>query len=70
MLAGLLEEQLVKLGVNIADGPDLSVLVDIQRDRAKTLVEMADKSLFAYGDIEEYSEKAARKHLKPAASRG
>ncbi len=70
LLAGLLEEQLAKLGVNIADGPDLSVLVDIQRDRAKTLVEMADKSLFAYGDIEEYSEKAARKHLKPAAIEG
>ena len=70
LLAGLLEEQLVKLGVNIADGPDLSVLVDVQRDRAKTLVEMADKSLFAYGDIEEYSEKAARKHLKPAALEG
>jgi len=70
VLAGLLEEQLVKLGVNIADGPDVSVLVDIQRDRAKTLVEMADKSLFAYGDIEEYSEKAAGKHLKPAAVEG
>jgi glutamyl-tRNA synthetase len=70
LLAGLLEEQLAKLGVNLADGPDLSVLVDIQRDRAKTLVEMADKSLFAYGDIEEYSEKAARKHLKPAAVEG
>jgi glutamyl-tRNA synthetase len=69
-LAGLLAEQLVKLGVDLADGPDLSLLVDIQRDRAKTLVEMADKSLFAYGNVEEYSEKAARKHLKPAAVEG
>lgn len=70
LLAGLLEEQLLKIGVDIANGPDLSVLVDVQRDRAKTLVEMADKSLFAYGDIEEYAEKAARKHLKPAALEG
>ena len=70
LLAGLLEEQLLKLGVDVARGPDLSVLVDVQRDRAKTLVEMADKSLFAYGDIEEYVEKAARKHLKPAAAEG
>ena len=69
-LAGLLEEQLVKIGVNIADGPDLPVLVEVQRDRAKTMVEMADKSLFAYGDIEEYAEKAAHKHLKPAAAEG
>ena len=70
LLAELLEEQLVKIGVDVAAGPDLPVLVDIQRDRAKTLAEMADKSLFAYGDIEEYSEKAARKHLKPAAVEG
>jgi glutamyl-tRNA synthetase len=69
-LAGLLEEQLVKIGVNIADGPDLPVLVEVQRDRAKTMAEMADKSLFAYGDIEEYAEKAAHKHLKPAAVEG
>jgi glutamyl-tRNA synthetase len=69
-LAGLLEEQLVKIGVNIADGPDLPVLVEVQRDRAKTMAEMADKSLFAYGDIEEYAEKAAHKHLKPAAAKG
>jgi glutamyl-tRNA synthetase len=70
LLAGLLEEQLVKIGVNIADGPDLPVLVEVQRDRAKTMAEMADKSLFAYGDIEEYAEKAAHKHLKPAAVEG
>lgn len=70
LLAGLLEEQLVKIGVDIAGGPDLSVLVDVQRDRAKTMAEMADKSLFAYGDIEEYAEKAAQKHLKPAAVEG
>ena len=70
LLAGLLEEQLVKIGVDIAGGPDLSVLVDVQRERAKTMAEMADKSLFAYGDIEEYAEKAAQKHLKPAAAEG
>jgi glutamyl-tRNA synthetase len=69
-LASLLKEQLEKLGVDISTGPDLPTLVDIQRDRAKTLAEMAEKSLFAFGDIEEYSEKAARKHLKPAALAG
>ena len=69
-LAGLLEEQLVKRGVDVADGPDLSVLVDIQRERAKTLVEMAEKSLFAFGELGAYSEKAAGKHLKPAAAAG
>jgi glutamyl-tRNA synthetase len=69
-LAGLLEEQLLKRGVDVADGPDLPILVDIQRDRAKTLAEMAEKSLFAFGDLEGYSEKAAAKHLKPVAVEG
>ncbi len=70
LLVGLLEEQLEKRGVDVADGPDLPVLVDVQRDRAKTLAEMADKSLFAFGELGEYSEKAARKHLKAAAAEG
>jgi len=69
-LAELLEEQLVKRSIDLTDGPDLRVLVDVQRDRAKTVAEMAEKSLFAYGDIEEYSKKAAPKHLKPAAAEG
>jgi glutamyl-tRNA synthetase len=69
-LAGLLEEQLEKRGVDVSDGPDLSTLVDVQRERAKTLAEMAEKSLFAFGDLSGYVEKAARKHLKPAAAEG
>jgi glutamyl-tRNA synthetase len=70
LLAGLLEEQLEKRQVDVADGPDLQVLVDVQRDRAKTLVEMAEKSLFAFGTLDGYEEKAARKHLKPEAAVG
>ncbi|TFH41123.1 MAG: glutamate--tRNA ligase [Lysobacterales bacterium] len=68
LLVALLEEQLRARGVDVADGPDLAVLVDIQRDRAKTMAEMAEKSLFAFGDLPEYSEKAAQKHLKAPAS--
>ena len=67
-LAGLLGEQLVARGVDLADGPDLATLVEVQRERAKTMAEMAEKSLFAFGDIQAYVEKAARKHLKPAVA--
>jgi len=70
MLAALLAEQLERRSVDVGDGPDMVVLADIQRDRAKTLAEMADKSLFAFGELDGYSEKAARKHLKPAAIEG
>jgi glutamyl-tRNA synthetase len=69
-LTELLAEQLQARGVDLTDGPDLAVLVDVQRERAKTLAEMAEKSLFAFGKIGGYVEKAARKHLKPAAAEG
>jgi glutamyl-tRNA synthetase len=46
-----------------SDGPDLSKVAELQQERAKTLVEMADNSLFFYQDVDSYDEKAARKNL-------
>ncbi|HUW98342.1 MAG TPA: glutamate--tRNA ligase [Acidiferrobacter sp.] len=37
-------------GVDVASGPDLVAVVDAQRERAKTLVEMAELSLFFFQD--------------------
>ncbi len=51
------------LNIDPSQGPDLVEVVLAQRERAKTLVEMANNSVFFYRDIEEYDEKAARKHL-------
>ena len=48
-----------------AGGPALAEVVDIQRTRAKTLVEIADKSRPFLGDIEGFEEAAANKHLRP-----
>ena len=50
-------------GVDLSQGPPLDVLVEIQRDRSRTLLEMADKSLFVYNEPEEYAPRAAKKHL-------
>ncbi len=50
-------------GVDPAVGPDLIEVVKAQRERSKTLVEMANASLFFYKDFEGYDEKAASKHL-------
>ena len=56
-----------KLGIDpVAGGPSLVEVVLAQRERAKTLVEMAQNSVFFYRDVESYDEKAAAKHLKPA----
>jgi glutamyl-tRNA synthetase len=49
-----------------AGGPPLVDVVMAQRERAKTLVEMAQNSVFFYRDVETYDDKAAAKHLKPA----
>lgn len=54
-------------GVDPAQGPDLLKVVAAQQERAKTLVEMADNSLFFYRDFEAFEEKAAKKNLKAAA---
>jgi glutamyl-tRNA synthetase len=50
-------------GVDPACDPPLRDVVEAQRERAKTLVEMADNSLYFYREVESYDEKAARKNL-------
>lgn len=52
-----------QLGIDPATGPDLIEVVKAQRERAKTLVEMAKNSMFFYKDVESYDEKDAAKHL-------
>ena len=55
-----------KLGIDPAvGGPALVNVVLAQRERAKTLVEMAKNSVFFYQDFDDYDPKAAAKHLKP-----
>jgi len=54
-----------RLEVDPAAGPDLAAVVTVQRERAKTLVEMAHNSRFFYKDFDAYDEKAAAKHLRP-----
>ncbi len=51
--------QLERLGVDVANGPPLEAIVEAQRERAKTLKEMAQASLFFFRDPETYDEKAA-----------
>ncbi len=54
-----------KLNIDPAGAPALTDVVVAQRERAKTLVEMAANSEFFYRDFREYDEKAAAKHLRP-----
>jgi glutamyl-tRNA synthetase len=54
-----------RLGIDPATGPELGEVVQAQRERAKTLAEMAANSAFFYRDFEGYDDKAAAKHLQP-----
>jgi len=45
-------------------GPALVDIVKAQRERSKTLVEMANASVYFYQDFDEYDAKAAKKNFK------
>ncbi len=53
-----------ELGIDPAQGPDLIDVVKAQRERCKTLVEMAEVSRYFYQEFESYDEKAAKKNFK------
>lgn len=66
-IARLLSSHLGKLGIDPADGPDLVRVVELQRERASSLEDLARISAFYYQDFTAYDEKAAKKAFKPAA---
>jgi glutamyl-tRNA synthetase len=63
-VAGALAWQFDRNEVLHDHGPDLESVVVAQRERAKTLEEMAENSRFFFDDLEGYDEKAARKNFK------
>ncbi len=66
-LRELLGAQLEKLGVDTAEGPELGAVVEALRERARTIVEMAEKSLYFFQEFDDYDATAAKKHLRPVA---
>jgi glutamyl-tRNA synthetase len=64
-LAAALREQLAHLGIHSDDTALLEGVANAQRERCRTLKEMAQNSGFFFGDIVAYDEAAARKNLTP-----
>jgi glutamyl-tRNA synthetase len=62
-LAGVLREQLQRLGIETQDEALLEGIVAGQRERAKTMKEMAESSRYFFGTEVEIDEKPGRKHL-------
>jgi len=63
----LVRQRLNKMSVIIADGLDISPIVELYRERVKTINELAESILYFFVDFEDYDAKAANKAFKPAA---
>ncbi|MCP1727028.1 glutamyl-tRNA synthetase [Natronospira proteinivora] len=66
-VAQALKPLLQARGCEVNDDATLEAIVVSQQERAKTLVEMADNSLFFFQDFDAFDEKAAKKNLRPVA---
>jgi glutamyl-tRNA synthetase len=66
-LAALLESELERRSVDVAAGPPADAVVEALRERAQTIVEMADKALCYFADFDEFDPKSAKTHLRPVA---
>jgi glutamyl-tRNA synthetase len=67
-LAAYLGPQLAALGVpadRLANAGRLAAVAKAQQERARTLREMAENSLFFFNDVTVYDEKSAKKNLTP-----
>lgn len=69
MPAGQLADRLLPYflgaGLDPANGPELSRVVDGFRERAVTLVQMVDSCRYCYEEFQEIDAAAAKKHLRP-----
>ena len=64
ILGDLLADQLDLLGVRRDIGPTPALVAQAQRERAKTMREMAENSRYFYEDFDDFEEKAAKKNFK------
>jgi glutamyl-tRNA synthetase len=66
-LAELLKQRLEAMNVSVPESIDLVKVVDMFKERAVTINDMADSALFLFNDIKDYDEKAVKKVFKQSA---
>jgi len=59
-----LAEQYRRMSVDTGNGPALSVVIEAFHERAATLQELAESSVYVFRDFDEIDPKAAKKHLR------
>lgn len=65
VLAEALNTRFAQMAVAVDQGPPLTELVAVQKQRTETLKDMAEQSVCFYEDFAEYQAAAAKKHLRP-----
>lgn len=64
-LGELLRPFLERAGLAVDSGPEPSAVADAYRERAETLVDLAESCQYLYSDFDEIDPKAAKKNLRP-----
>jgi glutamyl-tRNA synthetase len=67
-LAQFLQPQLAAIGIETDDMAKLAAVAKAQQERARTLKEMAQNSVFFFRDVTSYDDKAAKKNLTADAA--
>jgi len=66
-LAELLKQRYSNKSINIESEQKLEQVVAIQKERVKTINDLADSSEYFFTDFDNYDEKSAKKHFKAAS---
>lgn len=66
-LGKMLEPYLSAQGVDLSEGPASETIGQLQKERFKTLTDMAVGSRYFFEDFEDYDATAAKKQLRPVA---
>jgi glutamyl-tRNA synthetase len=64
-LAEILRGQFERIGTDTGAGPPEEEVVEVYRERAATLAELAAACTYLYEDFDNIEPKAAKKHLRP-----
>lgn len=66
-IVDLVKQRLQLLGVDECNDADMDSIVDLYRERSKTINELAESILYYFKEFDDYDAKAAKKVLKNAA---
>ncbi len=66
-LASLLKPRLASKNITPESDQKIEAVAEVQKERAKTLQDMADSSEYFFVDFDSYDEKSAKKHFKAAS---